>query len=285
MRAVVVEKTGWPEVLAYRQTDTRQTDTREPGPGEVRVRVVGVNFIDVYHRTGLYPLPLFVSSVLQFRSVSPRHGLHFHVNMTDMKGKPATRSYRMRARADAATQTARDILGAASALWREKALDELTLQEIAERAGVSVQTVIRRFGSKEGVIEACIVEADAAGIEAERDAAPIGNIERVVKVLFGHYERDGDAVLRTLAQEDKLAAAKAIVTRGRQAHRLWCARVFAPYLPSRDADGYSDRLDAFVAATDIYLWKLLRRDLGRSPEQAQRVIGILLSGLVSSSQF
>ena len=30
----------------------------EPGPGEVRIRhhAVGLNFIDVYHRTGLYPL-------------------------------------------------------------------------------------------------------------------------------------------------------------------------------------------------------------------------------------
>lgn len=200
-----------------------------------------------------------------------------------MKREAGTRTYQMRARADAAAQTARDILEATSALWREKALDEFTLQEIAERAGVSVQTVIRRFGSKEGVIEACI-EADATGIEAERDAAPVGNIEGAIKILFGHYERDGDAVLRTLAQEDKLAAAKAIVTRGRQAHRLWCARVFAPYLPSRNADGYGERLDAFVAATDIYLWKLLRRDLGRSPEQAQRVLGILLSGLISSGQ-
>lgn len=55
MHAIVVEQTGGPEVLAY-----QQTDTREPGPGEVRVRVeaVGVNFIDVYHRTGLYSLPL-----------------------------------------------------------------------------------------------------------------------------------------------------------------------------------------------------------------------------------
>ncbi|MRI16315.1 alcohol dehydrogenase catalytic domain-containing protein, partial [Vibrio cholerae] len=32
----------------------------EPGPGEIRIRhhAVGLNFIDVYHRTGLYPLPM-----------------------------------------------------------------------------------------------------------------------------------------------------------------------------------------------------------------------------------
>jgi NADPH2:quinone reductase len=54
MRAVVVHETGGPEVL-------RALDLPSPqaGPGELRVDVAaaGVNFIDVYHRTGAYPLP------------------------------------------------------------------------------------------------------------------------------------------------------------------------------------------------------------------------------------
>ena len=55
MRAVVVESTGGPEVLTV-----QELDQPEPGPGELRVDVAaaGVNFIDVYHRTGAYPLPL-----------------------------------------------------------------------------------------------------------------------------------------------------------------------------------------------------------------------------------
>ena len=55
MRAVVVQSTGGPEVLTV-----QELDQPEPGPGELRVDVAaaGVNFIDVYHRTGAYPLPL-----------------------------------------------------------------------------------------------------------------------------------------------------------------------------------------------------------------------------------
>ncbi|QYJ17159.1 Quinone oxidoreductase 1 [Rubrobacter xylanophilus DSM 9941] len=52
MKAVRVHEPGGPEVLRY-----EEVPTPEPGPGEVRVRLeaCGVNFIDVYHRKGLYP--------------------------------------------------------------------------------------------------------------------------------------------------------------------------------------------------------------------------------------
>ena len=55
MRAIQIDRTGGPEVL-----HGVEVDVPEPGPGEVRVRhrAVGLNFIDTYHRSGLYPLPL-----------------------------------------------------------------------------------------------------------------------------------------------------------------------------------------------------------------------------------
>ena len=59
--AIVVEETGGPEVLEWTERDPGR-----PGPDEVLVRHthVGLNFIDVYHRTGLYPLePPFVPGV------------------------------------------------------------------------------------------------------------------------------------------------------------------------------------------------------------------------------
>ncbi len=54
-RAVLIHRTGSPEVL-----ELGSLDLPPPGPTEARVRhtAIGVNFIDTYHRTGLYPLPL-----------------------------------------------------------------------------------------------------------------------------------------------------------------------------------------------------------------------------------
>ena len=58
MRAVVVEEFGPAENMKI--VDLPKP---EPGPGEVVVRIAasGVNFTDVYHRTGLYKMPLPVS--------------------------------------------------------------------------------------------------------------------------------------------------------------------------------------------------------------------------------
>ncbi|MBI1252067.1 MAG: NADPH:quinone reductase [Alphaproteobacteria bacterium] len=55
MRAIRIEQTGGPEVLALADVEAPQ-----PKAGEIRIQhaAIGVNFIDTYHRTGLYPIPL-----------------------------------------------------------------------------------------------------------------------------------------------------------------------------------------------------------------------------------
>ncbi len=54
VNAVVLDRPGGPEVLALTVVDPGQ-----PGVGEIRVRhtAIGVNYIDIYHRAGVYPLP------------------------------------------------------------------------------------------------------------------------------------------------------------------------------------------------------------------------------------
>lgn len=55
MKAIRIEAQGAPSVMQL-----VDIEVGDPGPGEVRLRhtVIGVNFIDTYHRSGLYPLPL-----------------------------------------------------------------------------------------------------------------------------------------------------------------------------------------------------------------------------------
>ena len=55
MKAIRFEKTGGPEVLQW-----QDVTLAKPGPGEVRLRhtAIGLNYIDTYHRSGLYPVPM-----------------------------------------------------------------------------------------------------------------------------------------------------------------------------------------------------------------------------------
>ena len=54
-KAIRFHQTGGPEVLKY-----EEVAVGEPGAGQVRLRhtAIGVNFLDTYHRSGLYPMPL-----------------------------------------------------------------------------------------------------------------------------------------------------------------------------------------------------------------------------------
>jgi len=53
-KAIRIHRTGGPEVMVWEDVEVGR-----PGPGEARIRhtAVGLNFIDTYHRSGLYPLP------------------------------------------------------------------------------------------------------------------------------------------------------------------------------------------------------------------------------------
>lgn len=55
MKAIFVEEYGGTDVMQYRDVDTPQP---KAGEALVKIAAIGINYIDIYHRTGLYPLPL-----------------------------------------------------------------------------------------------------------------------------------------------------------------------------------------------------------------------------------
>jgi AcrR family transcriptional regulator len=178
------------------------------------------------------------------------------------------RPYQMRARAEAAAETGRRILEAVIELHTERFFDQVSLEDIAERAGVTVQTVIRRFGSKGRLIEAATEMANRKVVH-QRDQAPVGDIEGAVKNLVDHYEEWGDGVLRLLAQEERVPAFRSVTDAGRALHYQWVERTFAPLLAERTGKARRRLLAELIAICDVYFWKLLRRDLGLSREQTE----------------
>jgi AcrR family transcriptional regulator len=191
-----------------------------------------------------------------------------------------TRAYRMTARAEAAAETGERILDAAIALFWERPTDQIVLREVAERAGVTVQTVIRRYGGREGLLAAA-GERQLRATESER-AVPVGNVEAALSALLDHYERNAAGVLRLLAAEESSPVLAEFAERGRQLHREWCRDVFAPFLAHLAGVHHERRFAQVVAVCDVYTWKLLRLDAGLSRRQTHLAISELLEPLLTA---
>jgi AcrR family transcriptional regulator len=183
----------------------------------------------------------------------------------------AKRTYRLGVRAEATAETARSILRATIELYAERFYDQVSLEDIAERAGITVQTLIRRFGSKEELISAA-AEASRATIRSQRNETPAGDFASAAKSLVDTYEAHGDRILRMLAQEDRVPAFRLITDTGRAYHYEWVDRIFAPLLAKVSRRDRERMRAQVIAVCDVYYWKVLRRDLGMSREEIQHAL-------------
>ncbi len=188
----------------------------------------------------------------------------------------------MVARAEGAIATGERILDAAVAAFWERPTDQVSLDDVARRAGVSVQTVIRRFGGRDGLVAAAI-ERESRRVQAERDPAAVADARGAVAQLVTHYEAMGDRVLAMLAEEVRNPALRDVAESGRRVHRAWCESVFASTLAGLSGSVRERRLAQLVAVCDVYTWKLLRRDAGLGRRETELALQELLEPLLEES--
>jgi AcrR family transcriptional regulator len=183
-----------------------------------------------------------------------------------------TRKYTMGARGEAVEHTRRRIVDALVTLAGERPFAEITLEAVAERASVSVKTVLRRFGSRDGLFAEAL---EVAMVETEDERrTPRGDATAAVRVVVDHYERRGRTALLMLAQEDHDDIARKATDRGKAMHRAWVRDAFSP------ATDDAGLLDLLVVATDVYTWKLLRLDRGHSRTVTEQRMHYLVRALL-----
>ncbi len=190
------------------------------------------------------------------------------------------RQYTMTARADAVVSTQETIVRAAMQLFFDRAFEDVTLTEIARAAGVSHQTVLNHFSSKAGVASA-VAEVVSAETTSIRDRAVPGDVAGAVTLLVGEYERFGDANFRWAATAERLEVVGDAMEAGRASHRAWLEAIFGARLP-RHPTARRRSLHALHVATDVYSWKLLRRDLGLGRPETERTIVQLVEAILDT---
>ena len=184
----------------------------------------------------------------------------------------------MVARAQAVAESGDRMLSVAWECFCERPYEQVRLADIAAGARVTVQTLHSRFGTKESLFVAAwrwFVRPQGA----RRDRVAVGDFGAGIRALYDDYEQDGDAVVRLMAQEERIAAVHEMVDSGRAYHRAWVARVFAPLLDGLGPAARERRHLELVVATDLLVWKLLRRDMGLGRKEAERIVAEMVTAL------
>jgi AcrR family transcriptional regulator len=185
-----------------------------------------------------------------------------------------TRTYTMGARAEAVERTRQTILASLVTLASERPFSDISLDDIAGWAGVSVQTVLRQFGSKDALFDEAMKVALQDVVETRR--TPPGDVDTAMRTIVDHYEDRGRAALLLLGQEDYDDVARRATRVGKKVHRDWVREAFAP------ATDDVAVLDLLVVATDVYTWKLLRLDRRLSRATTERRMHALVTAVLAA---
>ena len=193
------------------------------------------------------------------------------------------RPYRQVARAAAARDTQDRIVSAFAVALQTRWMDEITLDDIAATAGTTRQTVIRLFGGKKGLLGA-VAQHMGQEVAARRALPAAATPSQATRALLADYEISGDTVTRLLAQEDRHPELTAILTIGRRQHREWVATTFAHALPRRQSARREALITQLAIVTDVYTWKLLRRDFGHAATDAESLIADMIAKLLNHGE-
>lgn len=187
--------------------------------------------------------------------------------------KGEKRKYVQGRRAEEAEARTARIIDACLELFLEKPLIEISLAEIADRAGVGLQTVIRRFKTKEGLIVAGMLEV-ARRIDSARTplAEEPTDPESVVNLLAEQYEQWYPYTIAHQRQEATMEVLSQFNEIARSNHSSWIELAFADRLkpfPARERKRVHARL---VASTSFETWYWLNQRQELSNRETREVM-------------
>ena len=190
------------------------------------------------------------------------------------------RPYKKVAREQSEQRTRDALLDAADEELYNDRLQRASLDELSRKAGVTKQTLLRHFGSKDGLIEAAIGRTSEI-VRRERGRAPVGDVPGAVENLLDHYERWGGLVMRVLAEERRIPLVRRMTDRGRQVHYDWVDYAFAPQLEGLDEQSRQRRRAALIVLCDVHTWWLFSHDLGLERAQISAILTDLIERLLA----
>lgn len=191
------------------------------------------------------------------------------------------RVYTQTARAVSAELTATHLVDSMLVRFGGLPYDQIRLEDVASDAGVTVQTVLRRFGSKAGLMRA-MVERELTRISTARRASTATEPADLIAELVAHYETYGSLILKVYGEARMVEGLGPAVAAGRTHHLSWCRQTFARHVDGQ-ADGATRerRLAQVTAVCDATTWRILRLDAALDQDQTRVALVEMITPLLA----
>jgi AcrR family transcriptional regulator len=182
------------------------------------------------------------------------------------------------ARAEAQERTKEALLeAAAEEFFAGGAL--ATLEGLASKVKVTKQTLLRHFGSKEGLLQQALTRS-AADVVEQRWSAPVGDVEGAVENLLEHYDEWGERGMRLEAWQISPTPFARLARMGRRIHSEWVEYAFAPWLDARDGRARARLTAQLVAICDVQVWWVLTHYLKMERDEVRATLVEMVEKIV-----
>jgi AcrR family transcriptional regulator len=192
------------------------------------------------------------------------------------------RQYKQVARDEAQQRTREALLEAAIDEFYADRWSKVSLAALATRAGVTKQTLLRHFGSKEGLLIGALVRS-AAQVLDERWNAPVGDVDGAIENLLEHYEAWGGRARRLGAWQDAPSVLAKLSRAGRQVHYQWIEFVFAPQFEDLQEAGSSRLRAELIVVCDVQTWWILAHDLELGRAEVKSILTSMAERAIAAS--
>src|SRR5579884_2110184 len=188
------------------------------------------------------------------------------------------RAYTKVARAEAEERTRTALIDAADDAFFSGPWEQASLESIAQAAGVTKQTLLRHFGSKDGLLEQTLRRAGAQ-VEKQRLSAPTDAIPAAVDNLLDHYEQRGGRAMRSTNFDHDGPLAE-VAQMARQFHYDWVEHAFGRWLSKATPTQRPRLRSALIAICDVQTWWILAHDLSLSRAEVRSTLILAIRRLL-----
>jgi AcrR family transcriptional regulator len=184
------------------------------------------------------------------------------------------RTYTKVARAAAQDRTRTALVDAAERAFFTGPWGQASLEAIAADAGVTKQTLLRHFGSKDALLEQAYARAFDA-VREQRMSAPPDDVDAAIDNLLDHYEEHGERGMKLGALPSTGRMAE-FGERARQMHYDWVDHAFGAHIGATRGVARARLRAALIVACDIRSWWILAHDLelGRREVRATLILTV-----------